>query len=264
MAWSLPPAVPPPSTADLSLLFRDWSAGKAWQWLRAGLIPWDDPRVQDRLALLTFQDLGVHASHLSNVWHMRQGDLEPLWNVPLETFPAQPGQPWPETAAALEGSAVGLLFVLVANGWNAFRPFIPATAPANSRDKPALREAWWGIEVVMGGLGQVRVEPGLRLALMDQMMRSPHCPSVETLANRLVCRKKNGSPLPWVHAAVRSREVLAFRACLAHGLDVARLHEGRAAWQQAATASEQAWWKEKHLEQALAKAAERPPRRARM
>lgn len=248
-AWSLPPATPFPANADLSLLFREWSAAKAWQWLRAGCVPLENAKIQEKIALMAFQELGIQSSHLSSAWHMRQGYLEPMWEVPLYGFPATPDEPWPAEALTLEGTSVGLLVALVANGWNPFCPLMPShsTSPASS----PLRNMW-AIELVMGSLGQARVDPALRLGLLDQMMRSAHRPALDVLNARLTCGRKKGAPMPWVHAAVRSREVLAYRVCLAHGLDMDLQHDGRGPLEQTVVLSERALWSQKRLDNTLA------------
>lgn len=216
--WSLPPPAPPNETPDLAQLFQQWNSAKAWHWLRAGHVPMT-PSMLDTLARHTLVELGINLQNLQNAWHMRTSPMRDPWHLPLVRLPARADEPWPEQAQAIAETPVGLLAALVANGWNAFAPFVsmPPPGPGQEPREPALRHQW-GIEIVLGLIGTTRIDEAWRLALADQMLRSEHCPPLEVLRERQVGLTKRSEAVSWWQAGFRYRFPLVARVCLDHGL----------------------------------------------
>ena len=274
--WSLPPSFPTqPAAHDIEELFGHWSPSRAWQWLRYGRIPLDSPKILDRIAVRVFADLGVMGDRLNSAWHMRHRPLVDPWQVPTLALPVTPSEPWPDQAASLEGTPEGLLAVVLANGWNPFKPFLHQ--PVKEWEPQGELHPMWGIETLMGHVGETRIEPLWRWALLHQMARSPHCPSVGELDRREVCRRKKAKSMRWVPATIHYRDALAFRACVELGLSVQlqlspeqrnsvavdeatllrcspqksedELFESAMAWESSPLPSERPWWKALWLQQ---------------
>ena len=212
--WTSPPL--PDPTAPVELLVNQWNPAKAFLWLRAGHPAWLDPDIQDFQARAAFLELGINPSGLSNAWHRRaQPDWEALTR-PIPALPANPGETWPDMAMEMEASAAGVLAVLVSLGWNGFKPFVPE--PGQPFHQPEKLRSLWAVELLMGQIGTTRISGPWRQALVDQMFRSPHCPDLETLRRRRVCKFKNNPPISWAQACAKYQEWVGMRALLDHGL----------------------------------------------
>lgn len=278
--WSLPPAFPAQKAPDdIEDLLEHWSPSRAWQWLRCARLPLASEDVLDRLAVQVFADLGVRGERMINAWHVRQKPLTDPWEVPTVVLPIKPSQPWPEQAAHLEATPEGMLAVLLANGWNPFKPFL-STMIVERGATPSVFHPTLGMEALMGHVGETRIDPVWRWALLHQMMRSPHRPSVGELDQREVCRRKKAKGMRWVPAAIHYRDALAFRACVELGLSARlqvspeqhnsvsideatqlrciqktsgeELGESPMAWESSIVPSEASWWKALWLRQCWA------------
>jgi hypothetical protein len=239
--WSLPPLPPPSEVMNPEWLFEQWTSAMAWNWLRAGHLDLQDQSLLNKLATYALRDLGVSGQHLTHAWNLRRPEaLEEPWGLPLVRLPVTPSEVWPDPSHALAETSVGLLAALVANGWNAFAPFLPFPMPTPQKGvtTEAIRPAW-GIEIVMGHIGQTHISEAWRLAIADQMLRTPSCPSLKDLRKRVVCKTKNNDkPVPWLQAAIRYRQPVAARICVEGDI-----HFGLGKqWPEALSSEERVWW----------------------
>src|SRR5690606_33839151 len=107
---------------------------------------------------------------------------------------------------------VGVLAVLLANGLAAFSAFLsvrPGDAPW-----PRHVQRAWPVEIIMGHIGASRLPSHWRAALLDQALRSPACPPLDTLLARQVCKTQRQDAMPWVSACARHHELPTLRVLL--------------------------------------------------
>lgn len=260
--WSLPATHLEPVSWELPWLFEHWSSAKTWSWLRDNRLDRQDPALLSRLARYAFKDLGISPLNLANAWNAHAGEMVSPWSLSYVSLPASPTETWPDQAQVLSETSLGLLSALVANGWNAFEPFLPMIIGGKDPhlDFPTeiMRPAW-GVEIVMGLIPKTRLDEHWRLCLVDQMLRSAHCPPIEELIERRVCKtKKGGAPVSWFQAAMKYRLPVVARACVDHGIHAGIWED----WPLHMPDSDRAWWQSCLLERVVgpADAARAAPR----
>lgn len=240
MSTDSPPAAS--KAPDIDLLVEEWTPARAWHWLRANPFGPEDQPILHRLAERALKDLGITGQALT--WNWQQRPPEKLADpslIPLVRLPLSHQEPWPEEAAPIAETPVGVLAALVASGWNAFEPFLPFPMPTPQKGitTRGIRETW-GVEIILGHIDPSKLPDQWRLALIDQMLRSPYRPTIHVLRRRKVGKRGNGDKprQHWLSTAIKSNQAVSARILADRGI-----HFGvNASWPPKISEERRAWW----------------------